>query len=65
MAFIVAFSATVVGAFGPARAASPAQPLTRLTTPTGSIYLSVPPHSTAVNPVRAGAGTRFCSGTAS
>ena len=28
------------------------------------IYLSVPPHSTAVNPVRGGPGTSFCSGTA-
>ena len=26
-------------------------------------YRSVPPHSTAVNPVRAGAGTNSCSGT--
>ena len=28
------------------------------------LYLSVPPHSTAVNPVRAGAGTSFCFRTA-
>ena len=28
------------------------------------LYRSVPPHSTAVNPVRAGAGTSFCSRTA-
>ena len=46
------------------RHAPPPGAATDQTGPIYRVYRSVPPHSTAVNPVRAGAGTSFCSGTA-
>ena len=63
MAFIVAVSTTIVGALAVQHAPPPGA-ATDQTGPIYRLYRSVPPHSTAVNPVRAGAGTSFCSGTA-